>query len=781
MSVPFASIFNGDVNVLQGSDVTQFGWGDIYGNRKLILKGTEDSTGVVSQGTLLVDGGARIGQNLNAMKNLYVLYGASYLTETHVDTTTSAMTVTGGNALSISVGAASQFISTSGNLSLISQTQSLQLYGGLNSNNAVDIEATNQAGGVSVLSGSLSGISLSAGSGGLYGSSSNGNIILTANNGNGSFTVNSQTSNQNLVLNVTGTTDSQLRVESSGSNVTNTAIVVNTTNTAGNIQISNANGLGTGRTSVLTGSGGYSLVTNTSGPISLVSQAGTGQFIVQTSGANQNLLLGITGSSDSSVLLKSSGINVTNPALQIQTTSSSGNIEISQASQSVGHVNVYTGIGGFNATTQTGGSINMTTNGAVSNYTNATINDNQDLTVSVTGNTNSRVVLSSTGTSNQAIKLQTTNGSGGINLTSVGVVQLESTNPVLGVQIATATSGIPVKIGTTNSTTTIMGNLDVKGVTSSIESTVVTITDNIIVVNNAPSGTADGGLAIKRYQPANNTGYGDVVQDIPEETGTIQASGNTSTTLKLDVTANATDNYYNGWWIKITGGTGLNQVRRIKSYIGATKVATVYSTAEQTGLLNNPSPVEGMDFLTVPDSSSTYALYPCHYVMEIWDETKDEFAFICSNTDPAQTPNIAHYSNLHINNLVSNTVYAQSINDTAADITFDVTLNDSNQIPVMFPSTANNSYNAFPSNFGIYLVFVKPKYTTTRAHAIFMIGRIDNTNLPGSVVRFISVKGMSLEQLNMQWRANQYPELLYSPSPLGGTSSTVYKVKVVTL
>ena len=38
----------------------------------------------------------------------------------------------------------------------------------------------------------------------------------------------------------------------------------------------------------------------------------------------------------------------------------------------------------------------------------------------------------------------------------------------------------------------------------------------------------------------------------------------------------------------------INYDRRIKSYNGSTKVATIYSTAEQTTLLNDPQPVERM-------------------------------------------------------------------------------------------------------------------------------------------------------------------------------------------
>jgi hypothetical protein len=656
----------------------------------------------------------------------------------------------------------------------MSLNNSLQLYAGLNSINAVDIQAQNDAGGISVLSGSLGGISLVAGSSGISGFVSSGNVSFVANNGSGDFTLNTMSQNQNLSINLNGNTDSQLKIESSGINVTNTALVINTTNTAGSIIIANnSTGNGSGGISQFVGSGGLVVTTNTGGSISYTSRGAQSSYAVDSSGQDQHLTLSLNGESDSSLIIESSGTNVLNRAIIIKTTHQNGDIYLTQPALSNGKVNIFTGTGGFISTTQTGGSIVMTTYGATSTYTNATTADDQNLYVSVTGDTNSKVVISSTGKTNDAVRIETVNGTGGVYVNSVGCVQIESTDNHNGIKIATSTSGIPVKIGTTNSTTTIMGNLDVKGVTSTIESTVVTIDDNIVVVNNAPSGTSDGGLAIKRYQSANDIGSGDVVLDTPEESGTVQNGGNTALTVCLDVTASSVDDYYNGYWIKITGGTGMNQVRRIRSYDGSQKIATIYSTAEQTGVLGDPQPVEGLDFLTVPDATSTYALYPCHYVMSIWDESRDEFAFICSNTNPSDQTSIAHYSNLHINDLQSNAIYANTINDSLADITTTVNLSDSNTVPV--------SITAFPNNYGVYLVFVRPLTATTRAYAIFVIGRVNVSSTPGTVNRIMGVQGAQFDKVDMQWRADEYPELYYRPRPIGGTGTTMYKIKIVSL
>lgn len=73
-------------------------------------------------------------------------------------------------------------------------------------------------------------------------------------------------------------------------------------------------------------------------------------------------------------------------------------------------------------------------------------------------------------------------------------------------------------------------------------------------------------------------------------TGTAQA-GSTSTTIKLATAASATDDVYNGMYVRITGGTGNGQVRRITDYVGATRVATI-NTA----------------WTTTPDATSVYSL-----------------------------------------------------------------------------------------------------------------------------------------------------------------------------
>ena len=782
MSNPLATIFHGDVTLEQGSDVANFGWGDLNVHRKVIVNGLENSTGINSVGSVLISGGVKIDKNAHIHENLYVLYGTSNLTVTNISTANGATTIQGPNKVDISVGAASNFITTGGNLLIESTNNTLQLYGGENNSSSVDIKATHQDGGIKLLSGIVNGgISLISGEGGIYGTTSQGNISLTANNANGSFIVNSNTGNQLLTIGLTGIQDSQLKIESSGINVNNSALVINTTNSNGNIVISNYNGLGEGSSSItqLAGAGGYTLLTNTSGPISLTSQAATSNYIVKSNNSNQHLTMSLQGATDSSLIIESEGNNITKQAIQIRTVNENGNISISNNTNgSTAKVDIFTGKGGFIVNTATTGSTLITTYGASSTYTNSTLNDSEDLNITVTGNTNSKVNIASSGTGTEAIKLSTSHPSGGISLAAQGKVQIESASEV---RLATNTLGIPVHIGTSNSMTTIYGDLNVKGITTTINSTVVTVDDNITVVNNAPVAGSDGGLAIKRYQPANNTGNGDVVQDTPEATGFAQ--GGSATYIRLANTSNPTPDYYNGWWVKIKSGTGANQVRRIKNYVGGMDgfYANIYDTADNDSLPidSRPIPREGLDFSTYPDTTSEYDLFPCGYVMMIWDESEDEFAFVCNNESPGSgNTNYPHYADVRLNDLTANNLQVSTINGSQADITANVTLDNNSTSPVSIPE--------FPTTYGIFLVYIKPLTETPRAHAIFMIGKAD-TGYSGTIVRLISAKGNNGDQLDMQWPQDNSdpllskPQLFYRPYPNGISGSTTYKVKIVSL
>lgn len=82
-----------------------------------------------------------------------------------------------------------------------------------------------------------------------------------------------------------------------------------------------------------------------------------------------------------------------------------------------------------------------------------------------------------------------------------------------------------------------------------------------------------GGTAPAWGPLARACGFAEVLLAAPG-TGTCQA-GSTSTTLNLAAGASAVDDFYNGAYVSLTGGTGSGQAALILDYVGSTKVATI--------------------------------------------------------------------------------------------------------------------------------------------------------------------------------------------------------------
>lgn len=187
--------------------------------------------------------------------------------------------------------------------------------------------------------------------------------------------------------------------------------------------------------------------------------------------------------------------------------------------------------------------------------------------------------------------------------------------------------------------TVINGNLSIVGTTNTIYSTNTFLSDNILVINSGPSGSSDGGILIQRYQINNNSGDGDVVNDLTDQHDTYvlpNQSGMTTTQLKLSSTASITDDYYVGWWIKITSGFSTNQVRKVIGYVGSTRVLTIDSIWTS----QNPS------------LGDTIQLYNRPYVGLFWNETIDRFELGTSTSDPG-TGNVTltEFASLSLSNL----------------------------------------------------------------------------------------------------------------------------------
>lgn len=169
--------------------------------------------------------------------------------------------------------------------------------------------------------------------------------------------------------------------------------------------------------------------------------------------------------------------------------------------------------------------------------------------------------------------------------------------------------------------TIINGDLTVNGTTNTINSTETLISDNIIVLNSAPAGSSDAGFVIQRYQINNDSGSGDVVNDLNDVhdlyTLPLQ-SGVTSTEVQLPTGSSSVNGYYVGWWIKVLSGFSVNQVRKVTGYVGSTHIITL----DAPWTTQNPS---------IGDSVN---LYNRPFVGIIWNELNDRFDFGSTVTNP---------------------------------------------------------------------------------------------------------------------------------------------------
>ena len=344
---------------------------------------------------------------------------------------------------------------------------------------------------------------------------------------------------------------------------------------------------------------------------------------------------------------------------------------------------------------------------------------------------------------------------------------------------------------------TIAGNLTVTGTRTEVRSTTLTTTDNVIVVNNGPSGSSSAGFAMKRFQAANDASEGDVIADVtPEITGT--ATGGSATTIVLDQTADATDGHYDGAWVQITSGTGNGQVRRINTYAAASRTATIYTTADAAA---NPdlTPVEGMDWTTAPDATSVYAIYTANYVLSLYDEVEDAYILGSSPLNPAtsgpvpirskldvqagsltldkhlEVDTITNYRSgtgttvegiLHRNTEISG---VSLFNGGTVDVTSDVVLDGAADATVAVPATKSH---------GSYMILVSDSMSPTGANCSFLVS--GSLSRGGHVIRLTSVSGSGSEQLTIQWQQGGLPTLRWIHAP-DAAGAYHYRVKVISV
>lgn len=357
-------------------------------------------------------------------------------------------------------------------------------------------------------------------------------------------------------------------------------------------------------------------------------------------------------------------------------------------------------------------------------------------------NAATKIILDSAGTSSAAVDINsaggvdvdaagvislttTATGTSTLTLDSSGEVRIDSTDTTNGIKIATETAGVPVTIGTASSTTTILGGLVVVNTPTILESTTLVIGDNLVQLNyaNGSSGI-DSGVVVRRYQTANGSSAGNVVENstnsdtfVPQESGAFQAGSATPSSLVLATHSSSLDDFYNGWWIRVTSGSGSGQVRRIKDYTGSSRTATLFVTADNT---TTPTFNDGLDLVTAPAAADTYELYNQNSIALYWDESTNYYKLAgLPNSDLPNTPFLIaddttlQYSDLNTGTVKISPKKHRNMQGTASTTTITLTLKDViERVSVGHKVMIENSTGFSPSINGTYTVTTVPTDNT---------------------------------------------------------------------
>jgi hypothetical protein len=233
---------------------------------------------------------------------------------------------------------------------------------------------------------------------------------------------------------------------------------------------------------------------------------------------------------------------------------------------------------------------------------------------------------------------------GTLNLTSTA----DSTSVTSGALVVKGGIGVAKNIYV-GQDTFINGNLYVNGVTTSINTTTINVSDNTFLLNSGPTGSKDAGVLMQRYQADSDLGAGGDIVGVSEPvalSGTVLVGGTNNIIIS---TTNGGLNIEN-CWIKIG-----NFVRRIVSYTNPT------STEFQI-VLSTP-------FTSAVAVSATYSLYNRNYVAQYYDEQNDELVlgYISRANDVQISLERTDLLKVRLKTLVSTNISA--VNSTIANLT----------------------------------------------------------------------------------------------------------------
>ena len=208
--------------------------------------------------------------------------------------------------------------------------------------------------------------------------------------------------------------------------------------------------------------------------------------------------------------------------------------------------------------------------------------------------------------------------------------------------------------------------------------------------------------------------------------------------------------------------------------------------------------MEGLDWTTVPDTTSGYAIYTSQYVVTIYDEVNKEYGIGTTAVNPVSSPQVpirnrisVHAGSMSLNkNLYVDTISQYttdagttlegilhkagavsgitSMNGNSMNVTGTVTLVDNDPTSTaIIPGT---------QTFGSYLILVSDVNNSGSAASFLITGSVARG---GSVFRATATAGANNEHLTVAWAQGDYPRLKFMQAPTNGTGQVYsYKVKM---
>lgn len=622
---------------------------DIWGAGQLtVLLGSflQQTSVTTNNGPFTVQGSGQVNVTSSASSitlQTLGLQSINFLAGSGLNQTLSAgdlvNTVSSGNMTSNVSGNVNFILTGAGNFVARSTKGQVILTGGNGTGSAVTINTGDPA----------SGIMLSAGTTGLT-ANSTGPIFLTANNAASGFNLITSANQQDLTFQLSGATASRIVLNSSGTgfdainlvssagginqnavtklnqnvsngpfilagNASSSSITQNMTADGQNLSIQllspsastgyngtlslQSNGNGTSAFTLSAPNGGFNssnmkghILTSSNGPFNLISGGGTTSCRIASAvtSDSQDFTIALTDATQSkqSRLFLSSQCP---PADALRLAALVGGVTAAAVTNftAVTSAGPFALSGTIPSTTTTGGC-------SLTEYSSAS---GQDFAIGLLGTGSgpgtSRLTLTSAGTGLDALYFNSTVG--GITMKAAAQISLDTMDTTNGIRIGTLNSSVPIFLGKTGNQVTCASDITFTGnltfatnTTIPVETQQLLVQDRSIVINSNTAFSGDSALLLQRYQSTPNGISDDVVTDTPYVSGTAQSG--TSNTIVLASTSSTTNNFYVGFYIKITAGTGRNFVSQITAYNGSTTTATIKDT-----------------FTTAPDSTSVYSLY----------------------------------------------------------------------------------------------------------------------------------------------------------------------------